>query len=132
MGGSGEKHPRAWIEIDINHTREAYQRACDFVAARNLAYGLTSNRLEELGGAEKRRVKEELFPSDFEWSSKGRICLRMPPERITFGDPSPSSIRLGTLSPFTTPVDISYRLDLAHPRQRARVSSILLARRTSP
>jgi hypothetical protein len=25
-----------------------------------------------------------LYPNDFEWSQKGRICLKMPPERITF------------------------------------------------
>ena len=52
--------------------------------ARNLAYSLSSGRLEELGGSELRRVKEELYPSDFEWSKKGRVCVRMPPERITF------------------------------------------------
>ena len=27
---------RVFLDIDINHTREAYQRAKDFVAARNL------------------------------------------------------------------------------------------------
>lgn len=76
--------PRAWLDIDINETRAAYQRACDFVAARNLAYNLSSDRLECLGGAEKRRVKDQLFPSDFDWSKKGRIAVVMPPERITF------------------------------------------------
>merc|ERR550532_3173953 len=50
--------PRAWVEIDINNTREAYQLAKDFVAARNLAYSLTSDRLEMLGGSEKKRVKD--------------------------------------------------------------------------
>jgi len=75
---------RATPQVDINDTRAAYQRACDFVAARNLAYNLTSNVLEELGGSEKKRVKESLYPNDFEWSQKGRICLRMPPERIVF------------------------------------------------
>mmetsp|Transcript_20425 Transcript_20425/g.34220 ORF Transcript_20425/g.34220 Transcript_20425/m.34220 type:complete len:254 (-) Transcript_20425:600-1361(-) len=76
--------PRVWIEVDINNTRQAYQTACDFVAARNFACNLTSNNLEELGGSEKKRVKEVLYPNDFEWSQKGRICLKMPPERITF------------------------------------------------
>jgi cyclophilin family peptidyl-prolyl cis-trans isomerase len=44
----------------------------------------TSNRLEELGGSEKRRIKDVLYPGDYEWSQRGRICVRMPPERLTF------------------------------------------------
>lgn len=75
---------RVWIDIDINGTRAAYQRACDFVETRNLAYNLTSNKLEELGGSEKKRVKETLYPNDFEWKDRGRVCIRMPPERLTF------------------------------------------------
>eukprot|EP00928_Gymnodinium_smaydae_P004215 TRINITY_DN11462_c0_g1_i1.p1 TRINITY_DN11462_c0_g1~~TRINITY_DN11462_c0_g1_i1.p1 ORF type:complete len:284 (-),score=78.67 TRINITY_DN11462_c0_g1_i1:313-1164(-) len=76
--------PRAWLDIDINETRAAYQLAKDFVAARNLAYSLSSDRLEMLQGAEKRRVKDQLYPSDFDWSKKGRIAVVMPPERLTF------------------------------------------------
>lgn len=76
--------PRAWLEIDINESRAAYQLACDFVAARNLAYHLSSDRLECLSGSERRRVKDTLFPSDFDWSKKGRIAVVLPPERITF------------------------------------------------
>jgi len=72
------------MDIDINKTREAYQRCKDFVAAKNLAYNLTSNELEELGGSEKKRIKETLYPNDYEWSQKGRIQLKMPPERLTF------------------------------------------------
>jgi hypothetical protein len=37
---------RVWMDIDVNDSRAAYQRAVDFVAARNLAYNLSSNRLE--------------------------------------------------------------------------------------
>ncbi len=37
---------RVWMDVDVNESRAAYQRAVDFVAARNLAYNLTSNRLE--------------------------------------------------------------------------------------
>lgn len=81
--GSGSR-PRAWFDIDINDTRAAYQRAKDFVEARSLAYSLTSNKLEELGGSEKKRLKEQIYPNDYEWSQKGRICLKKPPERITF------------------------------------------------
>lgn len=76
--------PQVWMDIDINDTRAAYKRAQDFVAAKNLAYSLSSNRLEELGGSEKKRVKDVLYPADFEWGQKGRICVRMPPERLTF------------------------------------------------
>jgi len=71
-----------WLDIDLNGTREAYQRAVDFVAAKNLAYNLKSNMLEELGGSEKKRIKEQLYPNDYEWSQKGRISLNMPPQRI--------------------------------------------------
>eukprot|EP00927_Polykrikos_kofoidii_P007092 TRINITY_DN12895_c1_g1_i1.p1 TRINITY_DN12895_c1_g1~~TRINITY_DN12895_c1_g1_i1.p1 ORF type:complete len:318 (-),score=73.65 TRINITY_DN12895_c1_g1_i1:65-952(-) len=76
--------PRVWLDIDINENRAAYQRAKDFVAARNLAYSLSSDRLEMLSGSEKKRVKDQLYPSDFDWSKKGRIAVVMPPERITF------------------------------------------------
>lgn len=73
---------RVWLDIDVNNTRDAYQRAVDFVASRNLAYNLTSNQLEELGGSERRRIKETLYANDFEWSQKGRIAINMPPQRI--------------------------------------------------
>lgn len=76
--------PRAWLEIDINETRAAYQLAKDFVAANNLTYHLSSDLLERLSGSEKKRVKAELYPASFEWSKKGRIAVVMPPERITF------------------------------------------------
>eukprot|EP00929_Paragymnodinium_shiwhaense_P017175 TRINITY_DN126177_c0_g1_i1.p1 TRINITY_DN126177_c0_g1~~TRINITY_DN126177_c0_g1_i1.p1 ORF type:complete len:290 (-),score=72.95 TRINITY_DN126177_c0_g1_i1:71-940(-) len=76
--------PRVWLDIDINENRAAFQRAKDFVAARNLAYSLSSDRLEMLSGSEKKRVKDQLYPSDFEWSKKGRIAVVMPPERVTF------------------------------------------------
>lgn len=71
-----------WIDIDVNASRDAYQRAVDFVAAKNLAYNLSSNWLPELGGSELKRVKETLYPSDFEWSQKGRISMKMPPQRV--------------------------------------------------
>merc|ERR1711988_131762 len=33
---------------------------------------------------EKKRIKDQLYPSDFDWSKKGRIAVVMPPERIRF------------------------------------------------
>lgn len=83
-GGRAGPKPLVWLDIDINDTRAAYQRAVDFVEAKNLAYNLSSNRLEELGGSERRRIKEVLWPGDFEWAQKGRVCVRMPPERLVF------------------------------------------------
>jgi hypothetical protein len=73
---------RCWLDIDINDTRAAYQRAVDFVGAKNLAYNLSSNWLPELGGSEQKRVKETLYTNDFEWSQKGRCAVRLPPQRI--------------------------------------------------
>ena len=73
---------KIWLDIDVNDTRASYQRAVDFVGAKNLAYNLSSNWLPELGGSELKRVKEQLFPNDFEWSGKGRCCVRLPPQRM--------------------------------------------------
>ncbi|EOD23328.1 hypothetical protein EMIHUDRAFT_368186 [Emiliania huxleyi CCMP1516] len=73
---------RCWLDIDINDSRAAYQRAVNFVAAKNLAYSLTSNWLPELGGSELKRVKEQLYANDFEWSGRGRCAVKMPPQRI--------------------------------------------------
>jgi cyclophilin family peptidyl-prolyl cis-trans isomerase len=73
---------RCWLDIDINDTRAAYQRAVDFVGAKNLAYSLTSNWLPELGGSEAKRVKEVLYPNDYDWAQKGRCAVRLPPSRI--------------------------------------------------
>ena len=75
-------HLRCWFDIDVNGSREAYQRAVDFVGAKNLAYNLSSNWLPELGGSELRRIKEQLYANDFEWSQKGRVAVKMPPQRI--------------------------------------------------
>jgi len=36
----------------------------------------------ELGGSELKRVKEQLYPNDFEWSTKGRCAVKMPPQRV--------------------------------------------------
>jgi peptidyl-prolyl isomerase D len=71
-----------WLDVDVNGSRDAYQRAVDFVAAKNLAYNLSSNWLPDLGGSELKRVKETLYANDFEWSQKGRVAVKMPPQRI--------------------------------------------------
>jgi hypothetical protein len=82
MASSGR--PRAFFDIDINGHREAYQRACAFVAATNLRYGFSSPNLAELGGSERKRL-QEFYAEDFEWKDRGRIELDPAPhERVVF------------------------------------------------
>lgn len=90
------KRPRAFIEIDINGHRAAYRRACDFVAACNLRYGLSSPFLHELGGSEKKRL-QDFYETDFDWHSKGRIEVDPPRnERLVFElfpDAAPDAVK---------------------------------------
>ena len=71
-----------YIDVDIDGWRAAYARAEAFVAGTNLRYNLTSNRLEELGGSEKKRIRSELYANDFEWASGGKIVTKRRAERI--------------------------------------------------
>lgn len=73
-----------FIDVDIDDWRAGYQRATDFVKANNLKYSLTTDELEELGGGEKKRVRTEYYPNDFEWSQKGPIRMKRREERIIF------------------------------------------------
>ena len=73
---------RVYIDVDIDGWRAAYARAEAFVAGTNLRYNLTSNRLEELGGSEKKRIRSELYANDFEWASGGKIVTKRRAERI--------------------------------------------------
>ena len=73
--------PRCFLCVDVDGARAKYARAHDFVAAKNLAYNLSSNILTELGGSERARLPE-LFANDWEWSQKGDILLDLPPQRI--------------------------------------------------
>jgi hypothetical protein len=86
---------RAYIDVDINGHRDAYQRACAFVAATNLRYGFTSSNLAELGGSERKRVLE-FYAEDFEWKDRGRIELDPAPhERVVFelfSDDAPNAV----------------------------------------
>jgi len=75
--------PRVYLDVDIDGWRDKYNLACEFVKATNLRYGFSSNNLEDLGGSEKKRIVQELFPSDWEWSGKGTVVTEMRPERIT-------------------------------------------------
>lgn len=72
---------RAFLDIDINGERAAYARAVDFVAKTNLRYGLTSDKLEELGGSEKNRLSE-LYAGDYEWKDQGYLLIKPPEDRV--------------------------------------------------
>lgn len=72
---------RAYLCIDINGERDAYSRAVDFVSKTNLRYGLTSEKLEELGGSEKNRLPE-LYSTDFDWKDKGYIITKAPADKV--------------------------------------------------
>ena len=65
--------PHVFLDIDIDGWRAAYQRAVDFVAQNSLKYSLSSDNLLELGGSEKKRVRTDYYPNDFDWSSRGPI-----------------------------------------------------------
>ena len=71
--------PRVFFDIDIDDWRASHARAAAFVEATNLRYGLSTDRLQDLGGSERVRVRRDLYPNDYEWSSRGPI--RMKPRR---------------------------------------------------
>ena len=72
----------AFLDIDVNNSRAAYDLCKEFVKATNLRYGLSTNVLDDLGGGEKKQLPA-FFESDFDWSSKGRIQTAPPAaERI--------------------------------------------------
>ena len=88
-------HPRAFLDVDIDGHRAAHARACAFVAATSLRYGLSSPVLADIGGSERARLPE-LYASDYEWQSKGRLELSPAPcERLVvelFEDAAPNCV----------------------------------------
>jgi peptidylprolyl isomerase len=67
-----------FLDIDLNDSRARYRRACQFVEANSIKYGLSSDNLKELGGRELKSV-QGFFENDYEWSSKGSIRVRPQP-----------------------------------------------------
>ena len=61
-----------YIDLDVDDSRGAYKRACDFVDKNSIKYGLSTNILQELGGREKLSIPE-LVENDYTYSSKGRV-----------------------------------------------------------
>ena len=70
----------AYLDVNIDETTERYNNCVEFVKSKNLAYGLSSNRLVELQGSELARLPE-LYESDYEFSQK-RMLVRLPNQRI--------------------------------------------------
>ncbi|CAE7567508.1 PCKR1, partial [Symbiodinium microadriaticum] len=67
-----------FLDIDINHSREAYARAAAFVEATDLRYNFSSKNIAELGGRELQSVID-MYALDFDWSSKGNILIHPQP-----------------------------------------------------
>lgn len=61
-----------YLDFDLDDSRAAYARACDFVDKCSIKYGLSTNVLAELGGREKLSIPE-LVANDFNYGSKGRV-----------------------------------------------------------
>ena len=75
---------RVFLDVDVSGHRAAHARAQAFVEATNLRYGWSSKRLDELGGSERARI-HEIYESDHEWGSRGRLELEpCPHERLEF------------------------------------------------
>ena len=73
-----------FLDFDIDDTRASYKRACEFVEGNSIKYGLSSNKLSELGGREKLSVPE-LYANDYVWSQKGSCSIDIQPfTRIVF------------------------------------------------
>jgi peptidylprolyl isomerase len=70
----------AYLDINIDETTERYNNCVEFVKTKNLAYGLSSNRLVELQGSELARLPE-LYESDYDTKQK-RMIVRLPNQRI--------------------------------------------------
>ena len=64
----------AYLDIDIDDNRASFKRACEFVEANSIKYGLSSNSLHELGGREKLSVPE-LYANDFNWKDRGKCIV---------------------------------------------------------
>jgi len=84
-----------FLDVDIADARASYKRACEFVEANSIKYGLSSNVLSELGGREKLGVPE-LYANDYAWKERGgcqvdpQPCCRMVFE--LFAEESPLAV----------------------------------------
>lgn len=74
---------RRWVELESGRAAGSPASASSCRRAV-VAADRSCPPMQELGGSEKKRIKESLYPDDFEWSSRGRIALAMPPQRMIF------------------------------------------------
>ena len=76
--------PCVYLDLDLDGSRAAYKRACDFVESSSIKYGLSTNILNDLGGREKQSV-QELYASDYTFSGQGRCQVDpQPVTRVVF------------------------------------------------
>lgn len=62
-----KKQTYAFIDVDIDGARAAYQRCCEFVESKDLTYGLSSKKVEDLNGTERANLQgfyESVNPSN--------------------------------------------------------------------
>ena len=73
-----------YIDLDLDDSRAAYARACEFVNKCSIKYGLSSNVLDELGGREKISIPD-LVSNDYNYAPKGRVQVKPQPScRLVF------------------------------------------------
>ena len=68
-----------YLDIDINDSRGAFERASQFVETSSIKYGLSTNDITTLGGREKISIPD-LYMSDYNWKDKGRCQTE--PQRV--------------------------------------------------
>jgi cyclophilin family peptidyl-prolyl cis-trans isomerase len=74
---------KAFLELDIDHHREKYERAKQFVAAKHKIYSLSSSSISSLSEEELKSIPE-LYSEDHEFKGNGDILLTPPSYRIEF------------------------------------------------
>ena len=77
---NAETAPYCYLDFDINQERNKLATCAEFVHQNNLTYGLSSNNLLHLGGAEVARLPD-LIAHDHQWSTRRHdICTTPPPD----------------------------------------------------
>jgi cyclophilin family peptidyl-prolyl cis-trans isomerase len=80
-GEVGQAELYAFLDVDVAGARASQHRLAQFVRACDLRYGLSSNDLRALGGAELPRAAE-FYSIDHEWCTRGPVVLRREQSRL--------------------------------------------------
>jgi peptidylprolyl isomerase len=80
-GGAAPPGLYAFMDVDVDGARASQHRLAQFVRACDLRYGLSSNDLRALGGAELPRAAE-FYAIDHEWGTRGPVVLRRTQSRL--------------------------------------------------